>query len=51
MYEPIMTSEEWLKSLGWASDACIEFQGFASESWKESNDMALRAAHSLCPIP
>lgn len=29
MYEPTLTSEGWLRSLGWASDACIEFQGFA----------------------
>jgi elongator complex protein 4 len=31
MYEPVLTPEGWLRSLGWASDACIEFQGFASE--------------------
>lgn len=30
-YEPLLTPEGWLKSLGWASDACIEFQGFAGE--------------------
>lgn len=30
-YEPLLTPEGWVKSLGWASDACIEFQGFAGE--------------------
>ncbi|KAJ9126333.1 hypothetical protein QFC24_002066 [Naganishia onofrii] len=41
MYEPILTSEEWLKSLGWASDACIEFQGFAAQ--KHSSLLGLGA--------
>ncbi|KAJ9118229.1 hypothetical protein QFC22_004136 [Naganishia vaughanmartiniae] len=41
MYEPLMTSEEWLKSLGWASDACVEFQGFAAQ--KHSSLLGLGA--------
>ncbi|KAJ9091585.1 hypothetical protein QFC19_009041 [Naganishia cerealis] len=58
MYEPLMTPEEWLKSLGWASDACIEFQGFASDpslnvSFPHSHGLvhvhALPTMHTLLP--
>lgn len=30
-FQPLLSPEGWLKSLGWASDACIEFQGFAGK--------------------